>query len=339
MDDLSLIRKQIDKVDGAIVKLLETRVGLAGEVARIKNEQGNIGFTDALREQEILKRLQIGVTDPILHDCLEDIFVPIFAVSKKVRHMAKQKVSPFGRIGIIGDGLMGRSLYKLIRAKDKKIGLVIQNHDFDVKQFAGCELVIIATPIDAVVDVAKQIVANAYCFSTNLVVVDIASVKQVIYDEFAKLTTDKIVFVPTHPMSGTQRQGNAYAKTTLFAGNPWMICKCNWVAKSTLGNIEKFIQFCGSTPTLIDVSVHDKQVAYISHLPGIISKSLLNFVQKECIDSIAFAGPAFESMTRVGKTDNIRLRSQIAKHNKENIAKITDDFIHFLKHYNLSQWI
>ena len=56
VQDLSITREQIDKVDSQIVELLEQRLDLALEVAKYKSETGKAIY-DKEREQQKLEKL------------------------------------------------------------------------------------------------------------------------------------------------------------------------------------------------------------------------------------------------------------------------------------------
>jgi prephenate dehydrogenase len=66
-------------------------------------------------------------------------------------------------------------------------------------------------------------------------------------------------------------------------------------------------------------------------MPGILSRLLFNFVAEKSPESLVLASSGFELMTKIGKTENIRMRSQISKHNELNIQHAMDQFIVFLK--------
>lgn len=336
MTTLDSIREQIDEVDRQIVVLLEKRVGLAREVARIKRGVGQAPLTDKAREDKIITRLQTLITDPILKDALGDIYSRLFSLSKIVRHLSQHPVCPYEAIGIIGDGLIGRSLYKVIHGKSgDSVAVTIHGRGWEIDQFRNCELIIIATPIDDVISVARTLAENAHIFKKGMIVIDVASVKESIARVFAdldNLSKGRIHFIPTHPMGGKQEQGSKSSQMTLFAGRPWIMCAPEKKVKdATVKILTSFIEYCGSHVIILDPHKHDCLVSYISHFPGLLSKALSDFVTMQSIDSLALAGSGFDLMTKIGKTENLRMRSQISNHNKDNIQHTMDSFVQFLQ--------
>ncbi len=333
---LDSVRKQIDEVDKQIVLLLEKRVGFAKEVAHIKRETGNSPLSDNQREKKIIRKLQSLVSDAILKDSIGDIYQKLFSLSKNVRLMSQTTICPFKTIGIIGNGLIGHSIYKVISGKSgDKVKIHIHGREWNISQYQECELIIIATPIDNVESVARTLASSAVNLKRNAIVIDVASVKEHIAKTFLELNEElegQIYFVPTHPMGGRQEQGSGAAQMTLFAGRPWIVCPLKQ-AESDMNILRliSFIKYCGSHVIFLDPIKHDRDISYISHMPGILSKSLFNFVTKKSPESMLLVSSGFELMTKIGKTENIRMRSQISKHNKRNIQHTMDQFIIFLK--------
>lgn len=54
VDELKRLRSLIDRVDGGIVRLLEERMRLCREIARVKEELG-VPLEDPVREEEVLR--------------------------------------------------------------------------------------------------------------------------------------------------------------------------------------------------------------------------------------------------------------------------------------------
>jgi prephenate dehydrogenase/chorismate mutase len=333
---LDSVRKQIDEVDNQIVLLLEKRVNLAIEVACIKRESINSPLTDNHREVIVIQKLQSLISDPILKDSIGDIYQKLFSLSKNVRFMSQAPVCPFKTIGIIGNGLIGHSLFKIISGKSgDEVKVHIHGREWNISQYQDCELIIIATPIDNIESVARTLASSAATLKRNAIVIDVASTKEHIAKTFLELNEElggQIHFVPTHPMGGRQEQGSDAAQMTLFAGRPWIVCPSKQGESDVnMMRLISFIKYCGSHVIFLDPIKHDHLVSYVSHMPGLLSKALSDFVTVQSSDSLVLAGSGFELMTKIGKTENIRMRSQISKHNELNIQHAMDQFIVFLK--------
>lgn len=226
-------------------------------------------------------------------------------------------MSGFKKIGIIGMGLMGGSIFK----KLKETGTDV------VSGFEpGCDAVILAVPLSAVVDCAKELKAQGEA----VVVIDIGSVKSGIAKEFEKLTDDNMEFVGTHPMAGKESSGFDHSSADLFAGAPWIVTPHAKNKKATLDKVEKLIRALGAHPLEMDADIHDKRAALISHLPYLISSALLNFVSETDPQALEMAGPGFKSMTRLAK-DSAAMHSEIMRLNGSNIKSALEQYLHVLE--------
>lgn len=342
MKQLTTIRNRIDAVDRDMLKLLKKRLSLVRDVARIKNKSLNVPLTDTLREEEVLRSLQKRTKDLVLQDCISSVYQVLFQFSKSVRQLERGVLSSFQTIGIIGDGLIGRSIEKVLRSKgDKTMQITIHNHEWEVNNYAACDLIIIATPIDQVISVAETLVAGCEILKPGVVIVDVASVKSFITQEFVKMNLDlanRMVFVPTHPMGGGQTRGNKDSQATLFAGRPWVITPTKNMKESIVHKVSDFIAYCGANPIIVDAVRHDEFVAYVSHVPGIVSRILWDFVSTRSPASLSFAGSGFEMMTRIGKGTNARMRSQIGTYNADNIQQVAEEFMQFMRDNHVTSW-
>lgn len=331
MKNLTAIRKQIDITDVAIVTLLAQRMSLTREVAEIKNEKTSMSFTNIKREEAISTRLQNLTNDFVLKDSIADVYQTLFQSSKSIRHLACEPVCPFSTIGIIGDGLIGRSIAKVVLHKSKDaVQLTILNHDWTPRKLASCDLIIIATPINSVTKIARLLHSHRNQLAPGAIIIDVASVKKHISHVFARLNflsdATEPSFVPTHPMGGRHERGARFARATLFAGRPWILTPTHTCDTAVKAKTSQFARYCGSIPVFMDAEEHDKRVAYISHFPGVISKLLWQFVSARAEESLPLASSGFEMMTKIGKTTNTRMRSQIAQSNKTNIQPILKAF-------------
>jgi prephenate dehydrogenase/chorismate mutase len=336
MRTLDEVRIDLDRIDQDLIRLLDERLKLTEEVADWKNSQPAVPYTDPVRERAILEHVRTKVQSPILKDGVSDVYIKLFQMSKYVRHLREVPTCPFVSCMIIGDGLIGRSIAQIIETKNawypkNQVACVIKNHDWSIEDIYDADLIIIATPIDTVRKIAGEIAQSASQRSRSGIVIDVSSVKGSIASVFATLNGDsRLTFVPTHPMGGSQGQGAASAQTSLFAGRPWVICPAG-IDVGIIDHVTQFVRYCGSLPHQMDAQTHDCLAAYISHMPGVVSKALVDFVTSEKPEALSIAGSGFELMTKIGKTANTRMRSLISQTNKENIDTVIDAFSQFLR--------
>lgn len=80
MDDLEIIRKQIDAIDDQLFALLEERFSLSENVKKIK-KQSSISIVDQSREKMILNR----IPNTLHHTEITALYDTIFTLSKAIQ--------------------------------------------------------------------------------------------------------------------------------------------------------------------------------------------------------------------------------------------------------------
>ncbi|MBA2728026.1 MAG: prephenate dehydrogenase/arogenate dehydrogenase family protein, partial [Parachlamydiaceae bacterium] len=101
-------------------------------------------------------------------------------------------------------------------------------------------------------------------------------------------------------------------------------------SSKTIENVKEFIQFLGSESICLEANVHDKQAALVSHIPSILSKSYLDFVEAVDPESMKISGPGFQTFTRLAH-DNPQMRNEITDCNQRIIEKYLTEWLEFLK--------
>jgi len=82
------LRSQIDKLDLQILKLVNERADLAGEIGRVKNDQGSEVFSPA-REEEVLENVLSSNKGPLDGATIRAIFREIMSGSRALQKVAK----------------------------------------------------------------------------------------------------------------------------------------------------------------------------------------------------------------------------------------------------------
>lgn len=85
-DKISLVRKQIDRIDLVLITALAERMSLMPEIGEYKKEH-NIPVFQEKREQEIMNKIKKISSDYNLNDeFIEEIFLSIFNEAKRIQH-------------------------------------------------------------------------------------------------------------------------------------------------------------------------------------------------------------------------------------------------------------
>ena len=196
-------------------------------------------------------------------------------------------------IAIVGVGLIGGSFALALRKagfQGKIIGVsspatvqkalalgVIDEALPLAEAAAAADLVYLSQPI-------SQILATLDVLETDALVTDAGSTKAVICERARKLKR----FVGGHPMAGKESRGVEHADADLFRGRPYVL-----TAREP--QLETWIERFGARLVILDPVEHDRQVAFVSHLPQLLSTTLAAVLAgKEQV-----AGPAAADLTRL----------------------------------------
>ena len=86
----------------------------------------------------------------------------------------------------------------------------------------------------------------------------------------------------------------------------------------------------GAKPIIMEENTHDARACLISHLPMLLSCTLLNTAIKEDNEALKIASSGFRDTTRLALTD-ISLALDMLELNKDNFNDLVDKFIKNLK--------
>lgn len=236
------------------------------------------------------------------------------------------KTSPFNHVAIVGVGLIGGSIHKALKLCDPTIKITLIDKKLSAEKLKinlkGVELVILAMPLSDIIPTARSI-------ETELVVMDVGSVKEAITQEFEQLSSEKIEFVSTHPMAGKEKSGEAHSSHDLFDGKPWALIPHSKNKQGTLRKIFSFVECLNAKPLILTSREHDDYAALISHLPAILARNYHDFVKQVAPNALRLAGTGYESFTRLAH-DNPVMRKEIESLNQAPIQ----NYLNLWKLYN-----
>jgi arogenate dehydrogenase (NADP+) len=236
------------------------------------------------------------------------------------------------KIGIVGLGLIGGSLALDLRSQKHyllgvsrqestcKIAVekaIVDLASIDYSILKEAEVVFLCTPLDKIAVTLKQLIPY---LQPETIVTDVGSAKQTIVKDCSELWSN---FIGGHPMAGTTEQGIHAARSNLFKGAAYV-----FTTQQNTANLEKLKQLAvslGATPYVCSPEVHDRAVAWISHLPVMVSAGLvaacLGEVQNEVLELAQhLASSGFRDTSRVG-AGNPELGTMMAQYNSEALLR------------------
>ncbi len=213
------------------------------------------------------------------------------------------------KIGIIGLGLIGGSLFKDLTKKYDVIAVSqSQNGDKIFKSYEVLkdrDLIFVCTPMNKTLAVLDEL--ENY-LSPDTVVTDVCSLKK-----FVSEKQRPYKFIPSHPMAGTEHKGFENSFEGLFKNAKWVLTG----EKNDL--LLEIIDFVGAIPIFTTAEKHDEAVAMISHMPMVIAQGLM-LAAKENPLALEIASSGFRDMTRLAMS-NEEMANDMVTINHKNIEQ------------------
>lgn len=223
----------------------------------------------------------------------------------------------FGRITIISLGMLGGSVALSARARGlaKEIIGVSRSEETIRKAEAqgyidrgavdprlgvhDSELVVLASPVYAMEEIVRKIAPD---LMDGAIVTDVGSVKHVLAESLPPLLPENVSYVGSHPMTGSHKQGFDSARADLLEGAACVVTSTN----SDVLAVERVCAFwssLGMRVVLRDPIGHDKEAAWVSHLPHAVAFAYAKALNAAPEGEFELRGSGFRDFTRIGKSD------------------------------------
>ena len=244
---------------------------------------------------------------------------------------------------IIGLGLIGGSIAKSLHTNNHELNIfafdqnsspisiamaegIIKEEinifdDFNSIYENEIDLIIIATPGS----VTKKILLHFNeigLLNSDITITDTASSKSDILDDFDNVSN----LVLSHPMSGSDQSGYKAANNELYENKKTIVLNPFSASDKHLQIVMNLWELLGSTPYTMNPEDHDKAMAFASHLPHLISFSLLHSIMNQDDNNINnFAAGGLKEFLRIAGSDP-EMWSDIFNSNQNNIIEALEIF-------------
>ena len=249
----------------------------------------------------------------------------------------------YNKIAIIGMGLIGASI--ALASRRAGLATVLAGYDADstamldvaalqlVDEVAtsaaaavtDADLVIMAVPVGVVGTVAETIVSH---MKPGAVLTDTGSTKRSVLRDVAPHLNETIIWLPSHPLAGTEHSGPQAGIAHLFDGRYWIVLPLNAPETAVL-QFESFITGLGSIVERMSPDYHDKVLALTSHLPHLIAYTIVSTAvdleQQLKNDVIRFSASGFRDFTRIAASDPVMWRD-VFLNNDEAVLEMLQRF-------------
>jgi cyclohexadieny/prephenate dehydrogenase len=254
--------------------------------------------------------------------------------------MSRAEAPLFGRVTIIGMGLIGSSLARALRrervarmivgvdssaaarATVRRLNLVDRIEADAGAGVSGADLVVVAVPQSAYAAVSAKIARK---LKKGAIVTDVGSVKEAALRALASRLGSNVHLVPSHPIAGTENSGPAAGFADLFVGRWCVLTPRPGTPPRIVARLRDMWRRCGMRVETMDAAHHDRVLAITSHVPHLIAYTIVNTVSDleshMRAEVIKFAASGFRDFTRVAASDPVMWRD-VFLNNREAVLEM-----------------
>ncbi len=251
----------------------------------------------------------------------------------------------FGRVALIGLGLIGSSLARVLRRDGAVAGHIVVTARTQttlnmavelgladsVTLDAGAavtdaDLVMICAPLGAYAEIAAAIAPH---LKPGAIVSDVGSAKECVIAALAPRMPGGVHLVPGHPIAGTEHSGPEAGFAELFQDRWCILTPPDGTDEAAVERVSDLWRRAGMTVEIMDAAHHDQVLAITSHLPHLIAYTIVGTATdlEEHLkgEVIKFSAAGFRDFTRIAASDPVMWRD-IFLGNKDAVLEILGRF-------------
>ncbi len=250
----------------------------------------------------------------------------------------------FNNVTIIGVGLIGGSLARVLRTKNLagritgagrsrttlelalKIGVIDSMGQGSAHAVEDADLVILASPVGTFEPIVREIASH---LRPGAILTDVGSVKGALIRQIEGILPLHAQYVPAHPIAGREKSGVAESTETLFQGRRCILTPTARTSHKALESVRDLWTAAGAEVTIMDADLHDKVFAAVSHLPHVAAFAMMSAVadlNTGTRDYLQFSGAGFRDFTRIAASSPEMWRD-ICLMNRENLVQMIDRYV------------
>lgn len=250
----------------------------------------------------------------------------------------------FGRLAIIGIGLIGSSIAHAANELNLAGHIVLSDRDEAVRMRAGelrlgheiaataadavrdADHIILCVPVGACGAVAAEI---APFLKPGAILSDVGSVKASVVDAVSPHLPAGVHLVPAHPVAGTENSGPDAGFPSLFLNRWCILTPPEDTAPEAIQRTRQFWEGMGAIVEIMTAQHHDLVLAVTSHLPHLIAYNIVGTAEDLAAvtqsEVIKFSAGGFRDFTRIAASDPTMWRD-VFLHNKDAVLEMLGRF-------------
>lgn len=249
----------------------------------------------------------------------------------------------FNKVTIIGVGLIGGSLAKVMKAQKLageihgagrsrvtleqaiRLGVIDHMGQSSAHAVEHADLVVLATPVGTFEPIVREIAPH---MKKSAILTDVGSVKGELVGILESLLPSGVHFVPGHPIAGREKHGVDAATEALFQGAKCILTPTDRTDAGALDAVKALWTAAGMNVVSMDPERHDHIFAAVSHLPHAAAYAMVSTVAEfssETDNYITFSGAGFRDFTRIAASSPEMWRD-ICLLNGKNIIEMIERY-------------
>ncbi len=253
----------------------------------------------------------------------------------------------FERIALIGIGLIGSSLARVVRRnrladhiavcarthatldKARALGIADSTTTDPRACVDGADLVVLCTPLGTYGEITRAIAPG---LRPGAIVTDVGSAKECVIADVGPHLPEGVHFVPGHPIAGTEHSGPESGFAELFRGRYCLLTPPPGTDTGAVARIEALWRQAGMTVEIMSARHHDRVLAITSHLPHLIAYTIVgtatDLEEQVKAEVIKFSAGGFRDFTRIAASDPVMWRDVFLANRDavlEMLARFTED--------------
>ena len=242
---------------------------------------------------------------------------------------------------IIGCGLIGSSVLRAVHARKASKNIYVyekskKNISIIKKLKVRCkiinelnnisnsfDLIILCTPMSQYQNVITKI--NKYILNKTIIT-DVGSTKESSSKQVRKLLNNNKIWIPSHPIAGSEVSGAEYGDKNLFKNKWCVLIKEKNIKKKNLSKLKKFWEKLGSKVIMMNPKQHDIVFSMTSHLPHLIAYNLVktatDFEKQKKYNLIKYSAGGLRDFSRIAASNEIMWRDVFFSNQKNIISAI-----------------